>query len=448
MSAIMTVSGKSISRIYTAVLDQGLEGRDRYYEELRRRGIPATPDDEEGHLYSPNPVVVPRGIVDAMTADLNRFCARKCELLRDAGELLDTLPPELRAVFASPGVADRILDDLSHAHPFACLDAYLVETPTGLDPAYLEWQTFPAYPATALVVLEAMRDGFGGVEAAGGSLTAVGGETLEELRGQVRASLLHGVEDDPRRGVIVDFEPDAQETRREFGFTTELTGGKSGGFGVIDPRQVVYRDATPCYRREGSWIPIESVFSRLVHDDLETKLLPALGADEREAVARFFGDGDRVRWRVHPLHFLYGTKADFPRFHAEELSPAIPASEIVTRELIDELKRRGADHLKGKVQKPVEGHGGRAIIRAPSPSDLEIGHLLQDVIQPADCHLTLDGPRAPEIRVMGLPDGDGRLICSSVFTRVKAPGEFRSNAGVTARARVPGTGEGYAIIGE
>ena len=75
-----------------------------------------------------------------------------------------------------------------------------------------------------------------------------------------------------------------------------------------------------------------------------------------------------------------------------------------------------------------------------------MGSILQKMITPASCHRTLYGDFQPEIRVHGTPDGQGGLFCCGMFTRVKAPNEFRSNAGVTARAGVMGTGEGYALV--
>jgi hypothetical protein len=77
---------------------------------------------------------------------------------------------------------------------------------------------------------------------------------------------------------------------------------------------------------------------------------------------------------------------------------------------------------------------------------LRPGWILQQRIEPAACHPTLYGPCTPEVRVMCLPDAEGRLMAGLIFNRVKAPGVFLSNAGHTAQLNIPGTGEGYGIV--
>lgn len=430
----------AVQRIYEAVLARGEAGSEDYYAALRRRGIAATNDDEAGHLYAPNPVVVPRSLVEAMTADVLRFAEARRADVTASEDLLETLPMRLRETFSSADVARRLVEDLAEGHPFICLDAYLVHEADGrIGARYLEWQTFPAYPTVALQALGALREAHPGLEAAGASFSTTG-ESLEETSGRVRGTLLEGT-DDPRTAVLLDFDPWQQETRREFRFARELTGGERDGMGVLDPREIRYIDGRPTYRRDDRDIPIHAAFSRLVHDDME-RLQSAATPDEREALTRFFGDPD-VRWRVHPLHFHYGTKGDFPGFHAAGLSPSLVPCRRVDDDMIRE---EGPERLTGWVQKPVEGSGGREIVVDPRRDELCSGALLQETIVPAAVHRTLFGSRAPEVRVMALPDEAGGLYCSSVFTRVKAPDEFRSNAGVTARRNAPGTGEGYAVI--
>lgn len=439
-------SNRKIEAIHEAILSQGDAGRERFRAELRRVGLAPTPADREGSLYAPNPVVLPRSIVATMSADLDRFCAARLAATPDGRALRATMPASLRPLFGAREVADRLVDDLRRRAPFACLDAFPVATPEGMAPAYLEWQTFPAYPVTALFWAEALDRAFPGLEDLGAGFSGVPGESLAGMRERLRRFLLRGIEEDARCGVIIDYEPAAQETNWEFDLQVELSGGAERGLGVIDPREVTFVSGRPHYRRHGELLPITVVFSRLVHGDLEHRLLPALGAEERERLGRFFSLAEGIDWRVHPLHFLYGSKGDLPGFRAERLSTHIPACQRVTPDLIELLRESGVERLLGKVQKPVEGHGGRDVIDGPRLDELEPGALLQDRIEALACHPTANGPMTPELRVMGLPDEDGRMICSSVFTRVKSPEAFRSNAGAIARLGVAGTGEGYALL--
>lgn len=432
-------------KVYEAVLARGEAGKERFYEELRAEGIAPTPADEPGHLYAPNPVVVPRSVVDAMVRDLNVFADWKRDRIRSHQELLEAAPPLVRDDFASTGVAAQLFLALKRRHPFACLDAYLVETPQGLDRAYLEWQTFPAYVCLGMKALAATGRAFPEIAAHGAHLTTAGSDDLEPLAKRMAALFLEGI-DDARTGVVLDFEPARQETRREFYAVQALTGGAAHGFGVIDPREIRYLDGTPHYRRDGRWVAIEKAISRLVAGDIERGLAPALRGSEREDVQRFFKDGDNVDWLVHPLHFHYGSKTDFPDFHAAGLSLGLPRCELVSLETIAQARSRGSERMLGMVQKPADGCGGAGVVLDPLVDELLPGAVLQQVIQPAACHQTLYGPHVPEVRVMGIPRADGGLDSPIVFTRVKSADVFRSNAGVTARAGIPGTGEGYAVI--
>lgn len=437
---------KNAERVYQSILSHGQGGTERYYSELRGIGIKPTPQEQTGFLFAPNPVVLPRVIVETITQDLQEFCAARLRETPDAETLIATMPPALRPLFGQAEVAARVLQDLQDIPPNACLDCFLTETEEGLQPAYLEWQTFPAYHVTAVHCLEAINRSFPGISEAGGFFSPIKGETLIALRNRVKRFLLKGVENDPRQAVIVDFEPNQQETAFEFRLQVAMSGGAEKGLGVIDPREVFYRDGRPHYKRDGQEIPICSVFSRLVHGDIETRLLPSLSPTETETLTRFFNDSENVAWRVHPLHFLYGTKGDLPRFRQQSLSKFIPACETITTATIQKLREAKITQLDGKVQKPIEGHGGRDVIENPAIDELEVGALLQDRIRPASHHQTLHGNMTPEIRIMAIPDDENRLICTSVFTRVKAPGEFRSNAGAIAACDIPGTGEGYALI--
>jgi hypothetical protein len=443
----MSAEPRATQTVHDLILAEAEEGRDRYYGALRRRDIAPTPSEGEGLLFAPNPVVIERGIVRSMAQDLDAFCRARREETPTSEDLIATMPPEFRELFANPEVAAKIHDQLETMPPIALLDGFLREGPAGLEPAYLEWQTFPAYPATAVHALEALHEAYPKLDSVGASFSPQEGESLNGLRTRVRRDLLRGVEDDPRLGVLVDFEPWEQETRFEFRMQIALTGGADRGIGVIDPREICYREGQAHYRRDGQLLPIRSITSRLVPHEAMAKLLPQCSALERENLRRVFADV-KLDWRVHPLHFFYGSKADLPRFRAQRLSPYIPACEPVTAEFIAAARRQGLERIEGRVQKPVDGHGGRDVRLDPAIDELEVGALLQDRIRPAAWHPSLDGPRIPEVRLMAIPDAaqPGRLAPFGVFTRVMGPQEFRSNAGAIAHRNLPGTGEGYALF--
>ncbi|HZG68418.1 MAG TPA: hypothetical protein VEZ12_16870, partial [Herpetosiphonaceae bacterium] len=302
----------AIEALYQSILDHGQAGSDRYYAALRARGIDPVPDIGRGsrNLYAPNPVLVPGKLVDAIAADARAFCAVLRAEVADGPALLARAPIMVREHFASPDVADVIAADLGRADPLLSMDCFLVETGDGLDRAYIEWQTVGSYLSVGLRVMECQATSWPEL-ADHSSLTARHDVTLDQLGEQLRALYTAGIEDDPRQGVVLDYEPHVQPTRQEFYAIQALTGGAEHGMGVIDPRAICLRDGCPYYRRDGQWIQIRRVYARLVFSDM-LRLLQEATAEERVAMRALFQEAEDVTWINHPLHFFYGSKADFP----------------------------------------------------------------------------------------------------------------------------------------
>jgi hypothetical protein len=315
-----------------------------------------------------------------------------------------------------------------------------------LTPAYIEWQTVGAYLTLGCLAVEAAAEAWPEIREYS-TLTAWPSLTLAKLSDRLRAIYTEGIEDDPRQGVVVDYRPHQQVTRREFYAIQDLTGGKSHGLGIVDPREIVIIDSRPHYGRDNQFIPIRRAYSRLVYSELmvlENETTPI----ELKNIRKFFQDAEHVNWINHLLHFFYGSKADFPDFWEQKLSPALPECFHVTPEFIRvQVERWGPQHrLHGYVQKPPNLQSGKEVQLEPDVSELHPGWILQRQIHAAACHPTLFGPRAPEVRIMCLPDETGQLMAGLIFNRVKAPQVFLSSAGHTARLNIPGTGEGYGIV--
>ncbi len=437
-----------IAALYDAVLAQGEHGVDRFYAALRERGIDPVPNPVTGsrNLYNPIPLIVSGVLVGEMVADANRFCGALRTAVGNGAILLARMPTDVRDSFASPEIAAKIVDDLRMAHPLTGVDAFLEETPTGLKLAYLEWQTVGMYLTLGRLVLECMAQAWP-LLAERASLTAQPDLTLAALGERLRALYLAGIEDDPRQGVVLDYQPMMQPTRDEFRAIQQLTGGEHNGMAILDPRAIIQHNGRPHYRRDGMLVPVRRVYARLVYSDMQ-RLLAESTAAERTLLRGLFGGGTDLSWISHPLHFFYGSKADFPHFWQQGLSPALKECWSVDAAFIERQAPRlvTGDRLVGYVQKPVTGQSGRGVIRYPRLNELRTGAVLQREIMPADCHRTLWGRRTPEIRVMCLPEAGGTLGAGLVYTRVKAPEVFLSNAGDLAARGLPGTGEGYGVV--
>jgi hypothetical protein len=437
-----------VASLYEEILSKGTSGTVRFYDALRKRGIEPVPDPTRNlvDLYAPNPVILHGNIVQTMTKDANRFCEVLRETVPDAAGLMARAPKILQQNYASFDVAEKIIESLKRAHPLTMLDGFLVETENGLSAQYLEWQTAGSYLTLGRWVLECASTAWPEIHRYS-TLSAWPGLTLEKFSAQLRAYYLDGIENDPRQGVILDYCPHKQVTRREFYAIQELTGGASQGMGIIDPREIVIANGRSHYRRDGKLIPIARAYSRLVYSEMvqiQSEATPA----ERTSILEFFGDANHISWISHPLHFFYGSKADLPDFWQRRLSTAIPECKLITSEFIEmQLQSFGGDHqLDGFVMKPKDLQSGLDVILNPKVSQLQAGWILQKQIHPAACHPTLYGLRTPEVRIMCLPAAAGKLMTGLVFTRVKSPEVFLSGAGYTAQLNIPGTGEGYAIV--
>jgi hypothetical protein len=437
----------AITALYQTILDHGAAGAERYHAALRARGIDPVPDPARGtrNLYAPNPVLVPGALVETIAADARLFCDALRAAVPDATALLARAPIVVREHFASPEIAEVIAADLRRADPLLSMDCFLVESGDGLDRAYIEWQTVGAYMTLGLWVMECQAEAWPELARAS-SLTAMRDVTLDGLRDRLRALYTAGIEADPRQGVVLDYEPHVQPTRQEFYAIQSITGGAERGMAVLDPREIVLHDGVPQYRRDGRWLPIRRVYSRLVYSDM-VRLLEEASSEQRLAMRTLFREGEDVSWINHPLHFFYGSKADFPAFWEAGLSTGLPECRAITPQLLAaEIAARGPDaRLRGYVQKPTDLQGGRAVELDPRVGDLRPGWVLQREILPAASHATIYGARTPEVRIMCLPGDDGHAIPGMVFTRVKAPDVFLSNAGHTARLGIPGTGEGFGV---
>jgi len=437
-----------VASLYEEILAQGTLGTERFYDALRKRGIEPFPDPTRNaiDLYASNPVILHGNIVQKMTEDANRFCEFLRETVPDAQSLMARAPQALQQSFASIDVAEQIIASLRSTHPLTMLDGFLVETDEGLFPQYLEWQTAGSYLTLGRWVLECAATAWPEIHRYS-SLTAWPGLTLEKFSAQLRAYYLQGIEDDPRQGVILDYSPHQQVTRREFYAIQELTGGSARGMGILDPREIVIHNGRPHYHRGGKLIPIARAYSRLVYLEM-LRILSETNSAEQRSITKFFGDADHISWINHPLHFFYGSKADLPDFWLRRLSSAIPECRLISSEFIEsQIKSYGPDHrLDGFVMKPKDMQSGLHVSLNPQVSQLQEGWILQKQIHPAACHQTLYGLRTPEIRIMCLPSAEGKLITGLVFTRVRSPEVFLTGAGYTAQLNIPGTGEGYAIV--
>jgi hypothetical protein len=438
----------SVAQFYELILRDGSAGTERFYDALRLRGVEPVPDPARrvSDLYAPNPVIVAGSIVQRMTADANEFCSTLLQDVSSPEALLDRVPIKVRRDYASVDIALKFIETLRRAHPLTSLDAFLVEKDEELVPSYIEWQTVGTYLTLGCRVVEAAASAWPVIREHT-TLTAWPGLLLDDLSCRLRAIYTEGIEDDPRQGVVVDYLPDQQVTRREFYAIRELTGGISQGMGILDPRQIVITDGRPHYRRDGKLIPIRRVYSRLVYSDL-LALESEATASELPIIHRFFQDADSVTWINHPLHFFYGSKADFPDFWQKGLSSALPQCFRITPEFIRvQINRWGENHrLHGYVQKPTDSQSGLDVTLEPAITDLRPDWILQRQIHPAACHRTLYGPRTPEVRIMCFPDETGQLKAGLIFNRVKAPQEFLTSANRIASLSIPGTGEGYGFV--
>lgn len=189
----------------------------------------------------------------------------------------------------------------------------------------------------------------------------------------------------PERVVLLEINPEQQNTRVDFWLTARVLGIK-----VLDIRQLKVNGRQVWYQDDqGRRIPVERIYNRVIFDELyRYKDL------EREF---YFQKEYDFRWVGHPHWFFRISKHTLPFLD----NPYVPKTWFLHEWQGD------AASLEEYVLKPLYSFSGQGVNLHPTPADIEAipleersHYILQKKVEYAPIIETPDEPAKAEIRMM------------------------------------------------
>src|SRR3984893_2762113 len=265
------------------------------------------------------------------------------------------------------------------AHPnFLVVDFGICAEGDRLVPRLIELQAFPSLFGFQFLILHCMPQAYPAIPR--NWTSSFGGikdnEYIELLRRTIVA------DSNPENVVLLEIEPDKQNTRIDFAATETLLGIRS-----VCLTKLKKRGRQLLYDRDGREVRIERIYNRVIFDEL-------IRRPDLKPPFRFQDDLD-VTWVGHPNWYFRISKHSLPFLKTEHTSPAFFADDFPVDEKIDNY-----------VLKPLYSFAGLGVEMEPTREKLAAlknprEWILQKKVRYAEFVPTPDGPKSKaEIRMM------------------------------------------------
>jgi hypothetical protein len=308
------------------------------------------------------------------------------EVVRAAKQIIDlTRSPEF-ARHARSAVPPALEVPNESEHPnFFVVDFAICLKGGRFLPQLIELQAFPSLFGFQLVLLGCMRKAFPAIPR---NWTSSFGRIKDNEYIQLLRRTIVG-HASPENVILLEIEPEKQKTRIDFAATERLLGIRS-----VCVTEIRRRGRRLFYRRDGSEIPIERIYNRVIFDEL-------LRRKDLDLAFQFRDELDVV-WAGHPNWYFRVSKHSLPFLKTEHTSPAFFADEFPPDEELDRY-----------VLKPLYSFAGAGVEMEPTLGKLAgltdpQQWILQRKVDYAAFVPTVDGPKSKaEIRMMFVwPDED------------------------------------------
>jgi len=323
-----------------------------------------------------------------LTADFTR------EIAEAAHEIIAQLRTPEFTRHARSAIPAGLEVPLETPHPlFLQIDFGVCDEGGRLTPRLIELQGFPSLYAFQLLLLRSMRAAYPAISRDWAPFFSGlnAGSYTELLR-----RLIVG-EADPENVVLLEIEPEKQNTRIDFACTESLLGVRP-----ISVTEIKKRGQKLFYRREDREIRIDRIYNRVIFDELLRR--PDLQIDFH------FQDELEVTWVGHPNWYFRISKHSLPFLKTKHTRPAFFVDEFPPNEQLPDF-----------VLKPLYSFSGLGIDLEPTAEKLATlpdphAWILQEKVAYAECIQTPDGPRAKaEIRMMFVwPDGGEPILVNNL----------------------------------
>ncbi len=276
-------------------------------------------------------------------------------------------------------------------HPiFFQVDFAICEQNGKLTPRLIELQGFPSLYGFQIFLLRCMRNAYPALPADWHSFfNGFDERSYTEL---LRRVILADAQ--PENVVLLEIEPEKQNTRIDFACTETLLG-----VAPVSLTDVTRRGNELFYEREGREVRIERIYNRVIFDELLRRPDLSFGFSFQHEVD--------VTWVGHPNWYFRISKHSLPYLKTEHTSRAFFADEFPAGEA-----------LKDFVLKPLYSFAGLGVDLEPTQQKLEAlpdprAWILQEKVNYAACIPTVAGSHSKaEIRMMFIwpEDGEPTLV--------------------------------------
>lgn len=282
-------------------------------------------------------------------------------------------------------------------HPtFLQVDFAVCEQNGRLTPRLIELQGFPSLYGFQIFLLRSMRHAY----------PAIPAEWVPFFSGYDEHSyveLLRRVivgDSDPENVVLLEIEPEKQNTRIDFACTETLLG-----VAPVSLTDVSRRGNELYYERDGRDVRIERIYNRVIFDELLRRPDLSFGFNFQHEID--------VTWVGHPNWYFRISKHALPFLQTEHTSRAYFADQFPSD-----------DRLEDFVLKPLYSFSGLGVDLEPTPEKLRALRdprtwILQEKVNYADFVPTPEGPRSKaEIRMMFIWPEDGEPVLVNNLVRM------------------------------
>ncbi|MEP6810226.1 MAG: hypothetical protein ABI992_08270 [Chthoniobacterales bacterium] len=313
------------------------------------------------------------------------------EIAAAAAELVAQLRTPEFAKHAQSAIPPGLEVPGETAHPiFLQVDFAICEVDGRLTPRLIELQGFPSLYAFQMFLLRCMRHAYPAIPA---ELHPFFSGLDEHSYTELLRRVIVG-DSDPANVVLLEIEPEKQNTRIDFACTETLLG-----VAPVCLTQVTRRGDSLFYQRDGREVRIERVYNRVIFDELLRRPDLSLGFN--------FQDEVDVHWVGHPNWYFRISKHSLPFLKTAHTSRAYFADAFPA-----------AASLGDYVLKPLYSFSGLGVDLEPTEEKVRTlpdpqAWILQEKVDYAAFVPTPDGGRSKaEIRMMFIwpEDGEPTLV--------------------------------------
>jgi hypothetical protein len=316
------------------------------------------------------------------------------EVTQAANELVAKLRTPEFAEHAQTAIPPGLDVPNETPHPtFLQVDFAICQHNGRLTPRLIELQGFPSLYGFQIFLLRCMRHAYPAIPA---DWHPFFNGYDERSYTQLLRDVIVG-DADPETVVLLEIEPEKQNTRIDFACTETLLG-----VAPVSLTEVTRRGNELFYQRDGREVRIERIYNRVIFDELLRRPDLSFGFGFQHEID--------AKWIGHPNWYFRISKHSLPYLKTAHTSRAFFADEFPASESLGDY-----------VLKPLYSFAGLGVDLEPTPEKLHAlpdphAWILQEKVNYADFVPTPDGPRSKaELRMMFIwPEGGEPVLVNNL----------------------------------